>query len=190
MPKRESLRRVETILTLGPSGRHIPVVPNGHDAGQAVGEAASFRVSNAIELLATGAFEIGAATPVVAPLSVALLHAKGVIDGVGRNKDDLEELCAWCDLITVQVIDKEGQVLARLDHRCHSPDQVHREAQRSGRALPFSTDVRQTVEVAQRWRRHPEASRAYPGRRSNHGTRRCRRPFGENASDPLTFDRR
>lgn len=50
--------------------------------------------------------KIGAATPVVAPLCVALLKAKGVVDEASRNKEELEELCERCDLITVQVIDK------------------------------------------------------------------------------------
>lgn len=59
-----------------------------------------------VEGVATGIIEIGAATPFVAPLCVALIKAKGVVDGASRNKEELAELCELCDLITVQVIDK------------------------------------------------------------------------------------
>ena len=63
-------------------------------------------ISAVINSIAEGALEVGAATPVVAPLCVALLEAKKVIDGASRNGEELEELCGHCDLITVQVIDK------------------------------------------------------------------------------------
>lgn len=47
-----------------------------------------------VDGVATGVVEIGAATPVVAPLCLALLKAKGVVDGTSRNRDALEELQA------------------------------------------------------------------------------------------------
>ena len=73
---------------------------------QATVETARLGVSTVIEEVATGMIEIGAATPVVAPLCVALLKAKGIVEGASRNRDDLEQLRARCDMITVQVIDR------------------------------------------------------------------------------------
>lgn len=79
----------------------------GGDAAQATREAARLGVSTVVEGVATGIIEIGATTPVVAPpLCVALLKAKGIVDGASRNKEELAERCERCDLITVQVIDK------------------------------------------------------------------------------------
>ena len=63
-------------------------------------------ISAVINSIADGALEVGSTTPVVAPLCVALLEAKKVIDGASRNGEELAELCELCDLITVQVIDK------------------------------------------------------------------------------------
>lgn len=76
------------------------------EAVQAAQETARLGVSAVVESVATGIIEIGAATPVVAPLCVALLKAKGIVDGASRNKEELGELCERCDLIAVQVIDK------------------------------------------------------------------------------------
>lgn len=76
------------------------------DAVQAAQETARLGISTVVEGVATGIIEIGAATPVVAPLCVALLKAKGIVDGASRNKEELAELCERCDLVTVQVIDK------------------------------------------------------------------------------------
>ncbi|CAM9091318.1 unnamed protein product, partial [Laminaria digitata] len=63
-------------------------------------------ISTVVEGVATGIIESGAATPFVAPLCVALIKAKGIVDGASRNKEELAELCELCDLIAVQVIDK------------------------------------------------------------------------------------
>lgn len=68
-------------------------------------EVTRLAISTMVEAVATGVIEVGTATP-VAPLCVALLKAKGVIDGASRNKEELEELLTWCDLIAVQVIDR------------------------------------------------------------------------------------
>jgi len=38
-----------------------------------------------IKSIAEGAVEVGAATPVVAPLCIALLKVKEVVDGASRN---------------------------------------------------------------------------------------------------------
>eukprot|EP00752_Nemacystus_decipiens_P010888 g9681.t1 len=76
------------------------------DAVQAARETARLGVSTVVEGVATGIIEVGAATPVVAPLCVALLKVKGVVDGVSRNKEELEEMHKWCRLITEQVIVK------------------------------------------------------------------------------------
>eukprot|EP00752_Nemacystus_decipiens_P017435 g15629.t1 len=59
-----------------------------------------------VEGVAAGIIEIGAATPVVAPLCVALLKAKEVVDGASRNKEELEELLLICKIITEKVIYK------------------------------------------------------------------------------------
>lgn len=59
-----------------------------------------------VEGVAAGIIEIGAATPVVAPLCVALLKAKEVVDGASRNKEELDELQMICKIITEKVIDK------------------------------------------------------------------------------------
>ena len=72
----------------------------------ATGEAAKLTVSAVIEFVASGTIEVGAATPVVAPFCAALLKVKSVVDGANRNKEELEELYTWCDLITVHVIGK------------------------------------------------------------------------------------
>ena len=59
-------------------------------------------ISALINRIAGGTLEIGAVTPVVAPLCVALLEAKKVINGARRNGEELEEeLWERCDLITV-----------------------------------------------------------------------------------------
>ena len=76
------------------------------NVSQAVQETARFTISTAIDSVATGVIEVGASTPVVAPLCASLLKAKGIVDGAKRNKEELEELGERCDLITVQVIGK------------------------------------------------------------------------------------
>ena len=78
----------------------------GDAAVDATREAARLTMSTVVEGVTSGIIEIGAAAPVVAPLCVALVKAKAVVDGARRNKDELTELCQRCDLITVQVIDK------------------------------------------------------------------------------------
>lgn len=69
-------------------------------------EGSRLTISTMVDLVAAGTIKIGAATPVVAPLCVALLKAKSIVDGANRNKEELEELFTWCGLITVHVIDK------------------------------------------------------------------------------------
>lgn len=73
---------------------------------QDVRETARLGIPAVVKGIATGIIEIGAATPVVAPLCKALLKAKGIVDRASRKKEELEELCEQCDLITWQVIDK------------------------------------------------------------------------------------
>eukprot|EP00752_Nemacystus_decipiens_P008588 g7668.t1 len=76
------------------------------NAVQATRETTRLGVSTVVESVAEGIIEIGAATPVVAPLCKALLKAKGVVDAASRNKEELEKLRQRCEMITVQVIDK------------------------------------------------------------------------------------
>lgn len=73
---------------------------------QATREATRLTISTLVESVATGIIEVGTATPVVAPLCVALRNAKGIVDEASRNQEDLKGLCAQCELITVQVIDR------------------------------------------------------------------------------------
>lgn len=73
---------------------------------QAAQETARLTISTAIKSVANGVITVGAATPVVAPLCVALLEARGIVDGASRTKEELTELCGRCELITVQAIDK------------------------------------------------------------------------------------
>jgi len=63
-------------------------------------------ISAVIRNIADGTIEVGAATPVVVPLCVALLKAKGVIDGASQNKEDLLELHEWCEIITGKIVGK------------------------------------------------------------------------------------
>lgn len=59
------------------------------DAIQTAQETASLGVSTVVESIATGIIEIDAATPVVA-LCVAVLKAKGIVEGASRNKEELD----------------------------------------------------------------------------------------------------
>ena len=74
------------------------------DAGPATRETARLGVSTAVEGVVSGVIDIGAAT--VAPLCIALLKVKGVVDGASRNREELARLCEMCESITVQVVDK------------------------------------------------------------------------------------
>lgn len=76
------------------------------DAVQATREGVRFTTLTVLQSFAEGAIEIGASAPVVAPLCTALLKAKDVVDAANYNKEELEELRARCERITVQVIDK------------------------------------------------------------------------------------
>ena len=78
----------------------------GDDAAQAARETARVGIATIVEGIATGLIEIGTVTPVVAPLCLALWKAKGIVDGVSRRKDELEELRTRCDMLTAQVINK------------------------------------------------------------------------------------
>lgn len=103
------------------------------DAVQAAQETARLTISTVVESVATGIIEIGAATPVVAPLCVALLKAKENLDGVKRNKEELEELHERCKIITVQVIDKvKASNTSRIDvsHLQECVDKLEEVAQR------------------------------------------------------------
>ncbi|CAM9659527.1 unnamed protein product, partial [Scytosiphon promiscuus] len=90
----------------------ISTMADRDDAVQGVRETARLGASTVIESVAEGIIEIGASTPVVAPLCKALLKAKGVVDAASRNKEELEvleeleKLYGWCELIAVQLIDK------------------------------------------------------------------------------------
>lgn len=76
------------------------------DAVEATREGVRCTALIVLKLFAEGSIEIGASAPVVAPLCNALLQVKDVLDAANHNKEELEELRARCDRITVQVIDK------------------------------------------------------------------------------------
>lgn len=85
------------------------------DAVQAAREGARFTALTVLQSFAEGAIEIGASTPVVAPLCTALLKANKVADAADHNKEELEELRARCERITVQVIDKAKASKSKID---------------------------------------------------------------------------
>lgn len=72
-------------------------------AARAAGKLAA---STVFDSIVGGAIDIGAATPFVAPLCIALQKGKGMVDRASRNKQELNELLNWCWSITVQVINK------------------------------------------------------------------------------------
>lgn len=76
-----------------------------HD-GDGGPETAGVAISTVVQGIATGIIEIGAPTPVVAPLCKVLLEAKDMVDEASNNKQELQELYALCEVITVQVIVK------------------------------------------------------------------------------------
>ena len=69
-------------------------------------EGARLAISTIVISVANGVIDIGATAPVVAPLCVALLQVKDIVDGASRNKEELEGLRARCELITAHVIEK------------------------------------------------------------------------------------
>ncbi|CAN0275763.1 unnamed protein product, partial [Scytosiphon promiscuus] len=77
----------------------------GH-ADEVAREAARSTISIVVGGLATGIIEVGEYTTAVAPLCAALLRAKGIVDKIKRNKEELEELRVQCEMITVHVINK------------------------------------------------------------------------------------
>lgn len=78
-----TLRSVDTLhLPLCTCCRpYIPIMATAGNVSQAAQETTRFTISTAFESVATGVMEVGASTPVVAPLCAALLKAKGIVDG-------------------------------------------------------------------------------------------------------------
>ena len=74
------------------------------DTVQGAQEAARVTILTAVKGVANGVITVGAKTPIVAPLCVALLEAKDVVDRACRNKEELKEVSARCGMIAVQVI--------------------------------------------------------------------------------------
>lgn len=88
------------------SSRYGSIMATRGDAAQAVQETARLGVSTVIEGISTGAIEVGAAAPVIAPVCVALLRVKHIVDKAKCNKEELKTLHARCELIVQMVIDK------------------------------------------------------------------------------------
>lgn len=76
------------------------------DLGTGVREGMKLGVAAGLEALATGAINVGAATPFVAPLFVMLKQAKDLVDKAVRNKEDLDDLLNDFVFITEQVVDE------------------------------------------------------------------------------------
>lgn len=157
------------------------------DAVQAAQETAKLTISTVVEGVAEGIIEIGAATPIVAPLCKALLKAKAIVDGASRNKEELAGLHERCDLITVQVIDDKTKasnsstidvspLKQRIDQLKDVAERYH-DRGRWARLAQFS----------QRRQRHPQASRPHRCCCSNDGAGGRGGTFGETASE---FDHR
>lgn len=128
----------------------------GGDVAQATRETARLGVSTIIEGVATGIIEVGAATPVVAPLCVALRQAKAVVDGASRNKDDLEQASERCDMITVQVIDVCRRKKSVVD------------------VSPLAECINKLTEVAQRYHAQGKFARMSQFRRDGKDIQRLR----------------
>lgn len=67
-------------------------------------EAVTSAAKTTIAGFASGTIEVGEATPIVAPVFVALKLVRDIFDKVKRNKKQLEELHDRCTLITTYVI--------------------------------------------------------------------------------------
>eukprot|EP00752_Nemacystus_decipiens_P005425 g4917.t1 len=72
------------------------------DTAQAAQETARLGVSTVVAAVATGITTVGAATPVVAPVCIALLNAKLMVDKAKCNKEGLEKLRKRCEMIAEQ----------------------------------------------------------------------------------------
>lgn len=71
---------------------------------QSVVDAVASAAKTTVGGMATGIIDVGEATPIVAPVFVALKLAKDTFDKVKRNKKQLEELHDRCTIITTYVI--------------------------------------------------------------------------------------
>lgn len=71
--------------------------------------AARLATSSTVESVSGVLIEMGAVTPLVAPLFVALKQARGMVEGASRNKEELEELLELCRLTTHQVMEREKE---------------------------------------------------------------------------------
>lgn len=76
------------------------------DVGTVALETTKLGIETVAEGLATGIIEVGTATPLVAPLFIALKKAKEAVDKAVRREEELKDLHALCGIITGQVIDK------------------------------------------------------------------------------------
>lgn len=78
-------------------------------------EAVRLAAKTIVEGLATGIIEVGEATPIVAPIFVALKIVKEMFDDVHRCKEHLEELHHRCIVITTYVIVKCNSKGSKID---------------------------------------------------------------------------
>lgn len=74
------------------------------DMSQSTMEAVTLAAKAAAEGVVSGVIDVGEATPVVAPVFVALKLVMELFDAVKRHKDQLEELHQRCAMITTYVI--------------------------------------------------------------------------------------
>ncbi|CAM9848556.1 unnamed protein product, partial [Sphacelaria rigidula] len=85
------------------------------DVAASTMEAVALAAKTVVEGLATGIIEVGEATPIVAPLFVALKLAKEMFDGVKRHREQLEELHDQCTVITTHIIIRCNAQSSKID---------------------------------------------------------------------------
>lgn len=78
-------------------------------------EVVSLATQTVVEGLASEIIEVGSATPIVAPVFVALKLARRMFDGVKRHREQLEELHDQCTVITTHVIIKCNTQSSKID---------------------------------------------------------------------------
>lgn len=67
-----------------------------------------------IKGILTGAIEVGAAAPVIAPVCIALLRVEDIVDKAKCNKEELQKLHERCEWI-VEMGDRKGQGLQNVE---------------------------------------------------------------------------
>ncbi|CAM9693319.1 unnamed protein product, partial [Ectocarpus sp. 8 AP-2014] len=96
-----------TRMTLGARGGSAPkhgFSSTAENVSQSTMEAVTLAAKAAVEGVVSRVIDVGEATPIVAPVFVALKLVIELFDAVKRHKDQLEELHRRCAMITTYVI--------------------------------------------------------------------------------------